>query len=82
MAFPLSATAGSAGALQLLFAFPVVFGAGLLVDPERTLLLHQWLGLSSIGGSDVDVRLWRLRGAAFVAVGALVLWSRYSAGLW
>ena len=80
MAFPLSSAAGGS-ALQVLFASPVVIGVGLLVDPERMLLLHQLLGLSSIEGAEVDNRLWRLRGAAFVAVGALVLWSRYSSGL-
>lgn len=77
MFVPLAASTASSSVLQALFAFPVVFGTGLLVDPERMLLLHQLLGFSNIGGADVDERLWRLRGAAFVAVGALVLWTRY-----
>lgn len=69
---PPTASATGGGAPQVLVAFPVVFGAGSLVAPKRVLLLHRFLGLSTTSDGEVDVHLWRLRGATFVAVGVFV----------
>ncbi|WP_232688639.1 hypothetical protein [Halobacterium zhouii] len=77
MVVPLSTSAASGHALQVLFVFPVVVGVALLADPERVLVLHRFLGFSAVSDGEVDVRLWRLRGAAFVAVGVFVLWAGY-----
>lgn len=71
-------TAHTSGAvLPALFGALLLFGVGLVLDPERTLLLRGEIGVSSVARSNVNVRRWRLRGCAFAVTGAALCYVTY-----
>lgn len=74
-----ASAAGTTGYLLMaLLATPLLFGAGLLVFPERTLLLRDEIGASPVTRSGAEFRRWRARGLVFVLVGAAVLYVVYA----
>lgn len=64
--------------LVALLAAPLLFGAGLLVFPERTLLLRDEIGASPVTRSGAEFRRWRLRGLVFLVVGGMTLYVRFA----